>query len=309
MAELQLLEERTISGKGVLRVPDMDESFRYYVMYTDVIRDPRNQYSNYEWNPAQSFYARMVFRRSGYALFDDTIRYEKQCYQYVNDYSGQTLIAVKCAYDGILQSFVNLVNGLAGTPGGVGIFVTGVTDLIKDYENLQLGWDEVLFRCYTSAALQVRFYGLKYDTCDPDKDKKHTPPPPPPPLSKVPVDSSIGDLSPPYDPETGDDGDTDPYDGDETAPPTEACVKYSVPFSLTYNDGVGLVPVETFAIVFGIVGDYRVDSSNPTNWRLLLECQGQAGSPGDTCQLFDEYSIFEGGSDYSSVTVGEPTPI
>ena len=240
MATLESLGERIISGKGVLKVPDVDASYRYYLMLVNVIREPKNLYQSYEWNPTKSMYARLVFRRDKYVLFDDKVEYDGQCFQYINDISGQALIAVKCAYDGILQSFVNLINGLAGTPGGVGIFVEGVTDLIKDYENLDLGWDEVLFRCYSSTALQVRFYGLKYDVCDPDKDKKHRPPPPPPPLPKVPPDTPIGDISPPY--EGDDDGNTAPFDGDTSPAPPELpgvnCQAYRITVRI-FSPGIG----------------------------------------------------------------------
>jgi len=306
VAELITLGERLISGKGVLKVPDMDESFRYYMMSVNVIREPENQSISYEWNPPKAFYARLVFRRDKYVLFDDSVRYDGQLFQYVNDPCGQTLIAVKCAYDGILQSFVNLVNGIAGTPGGVGIFVTGVTDLIQDYENLSLGWDEVLFNCYSSTALQVRFFGLKYDSCDPDKDKKHTPPPPPPPLPKVPPGTPIASLSPPYDPDTDDEGNTDPYENDTTEPVTEECLKYSVSWSVTYNDGVGIATASGTTTMFGIVGDYRVDDSISNNWKLLIFNQGIVNNQFSECTTYEERPLFQGGNDYQNVVVGQP---
>ncbi len=90
-------------------------------------------------------------------------------------------------------------------------------DLIKDYEYLSLHWDEVLIKCYADTALQVRFYSLIHDTCDPDKDKKKEPPPPPPPLPKVPPGEPISSISPPYDDEEGSEN-TEPFDGDEFEP-------------------------------------------------------------------------------------------
>lgn len=263
MAEYEMLAERIISGKGVLKVPDIDESYRVLLMLVNVIREPKNLYQSFEWNPPKGMYARMTFRRDKYVLFDDKVEYDGQAFQQVLDTSGQTLIAVKCAYEGILQSFVNLVNGLAGTPGGIGIFVTGVTDLIKDYENLDLSWDEVLFQCYSSTALQVRFMGLKYDTCDPLKDKKRRPPPPPPPLPKVPPDTPIGSISEPYDPETDDDNNTEPFPGDESddtpVPPTEECVAYTVLFTVT--DTAFETPQSGDVPIWGELADWRVTYS------------------------------------------------
>jgi hypothetical protein len=284
MVSLDSLGERIISGKGVLKVPDVDESYRYYLMIVNVIREPKNLYQSFEWNPTKSLYARLVFRRDKYVLFDDKVEYDGQVYQYVNDISGQTLIAVKCAYEGILQSFVNLVGGIAGTPGGIGIFVTGVTDLIKDYENLDLGWDEVLFNCYSSTALQVRFFGAKYDFCDPDKDKKHRPPPPPPPRDKVPPDTPIEDLSPPYEEETSDDGNTDPYEGDESSefPLGEACIKYHVVCRITsptFSEGFFDVEVDCYGEIEGVGVDFE------GSWRAYIEHHGEFAPGDEGCQL------------------------
>lgn len=235
MASFELLDTRRISGRGVLKVPPAALEYRYYTMFVDLLRRPSNPYGSTDWNPTKALYARMAFRRDEYVVFDDTIDYEKQQFTYVNDISGQTLIAVKCAYEGILQSFVNLVTGLGGTPGGVGIFVTGVENKIADFKTLALGWDEVLFRCYSDTALLIRFYGANYDKCNPEEDEGDNPPPPPPPEPPLPPGTPINNLSTPYDPDTNDDGNTNPFPSDNTLdlPFGIECTVYDVSVRVT----------------------------------------------------------------------------
>jgi len=211
MADYELVEERLISGKGVLRVPDNPVKNRSAVLYLDVIREPRNKYVNLNWNPYRSRFASLVFRRDDYVIGTATMEFEQQAYDSIADISGQNLIAIKCMYEGILISFVNLAVAQ-------GFVLTSYTDLIKDYESLSLGWEEVLIQCYADTAIQARLYRLEYDFCDPDKNKQRKPPPPPPRLPKVPPGTSIGDISRPYD-DDDDDGNTVPYEGDDTPPP------------------------------------------------------------------------------------------
>ena len=219
MAEWEVIQERIISGKGVLKVPTDVVKNRAYVLFATVVRQPRNKYLNFNWNPARSRYGNMVFLREGYVINTLPIEFSKQVFDGINDISGQTLIAVKCAYEGILQTFVNLGNGLAGTPGGIGLSVTPITDLIKDYENLRLAWDEVRLQCYADTAISLRLSRLQYDVCNPDKDKDKPPPPPPPPVPPVPPGEPV-ETDKPYDEDTSDDGNTEPYPGDEPLPPT-----------------------------------------------------------------------------------------
>lgn len=212
MPELELVEERLISGKGVLRVPSAARKARYWIMYADVIRLPTNEYRELNWNPYQSLYARMVYRRDGYVQTYDYLRYTREQRTYINDITGQNLRAIKCAYEGILQTFFNLGNALA-------LPSISITNLIKDYKSLALSWDEILFSCYSNTALQIRFFKLDYDVCNEENDDSDDPPPPPPPLPPVPPGTPIGSISPPYDEGDNDDGNTDPFDGDEIEPP------------------------------------------------------------------------------------------
>ncbi len=211
MAELELIVERLVSGKGVVKLPKQDEAakIRYLILYADVARDPINRYLNYNYNPPKGRYATMTFLRNGYVIDERTLDYEKQSWDGVQDIAGQALIAVKCAYSGILQTFINLGLALALPP-------ISVTDTIKDYESLYLSWDEIRVKCYADTAVRFRLYTKDYDTCEPDKDKQDRPLPPPPPPPKVPAGTPL-EVDPPYDEDTSDDGNTDPFE-DDTIP-------------------------------------------------------------------------------------------
>lgn len=212
MPDFDLFQERTISGKGVIRVPSELKKRRAVVLYSDLLRPPKSPYYNSNYNPPQSLYGYLTFLREGYVIADTTIKYKQQSWSAVPDITAQNLIAVKCMYKGILQSFVNQNLGL-------GLTVTNVTDLIKDYEYLDLMWDEVKLVCYGSTALKLSLYALPNDKCQDDADKPRKPKKPPAPPPEVPPDEPI-DVDPPYndDPENPD-NDTDPYEGDGEIPP------------------------------------------------------------------------------------------
>lgn len=271
MADYELIEERLISGKGVLKIPEPDQKIRAAILYLDVVRFQKTGYKNLEWNPSKGVYARLAFRYKEYVIEEKLMHFERQAFPMVNDFAGQTLIAVKCAYEGLLQSFANLGVALGVTP-------VSITDLIKDYENLRQSWDEVLIYCEADAAIQARLYGIKYDTCNPDKDDDQPPPPPPPPLPPVPPGTDIGDISPPYDGDD-DDGNTNPYDGDETIPPpppwgeTDSCVRYRVTVSYAYYLGPSNPARFTETRIYWgeIQGTQQIQSG------MYVICQGQPG--------------------------------
>jgi hypothetical protein len=267
MPELELVEERLISGKGVLRVPSAARKARYWIMYADVIRLPTNEYRELNWNPYQSLYARMVYRRDGYVQTYDHIRFTREQRTYINDITGQNLRAIKCAYEGILQTFFNLGNALA-------LPSISITNLIKDYESIALSWDEILFSCYSNTALQIRFFKKDYDVCNAENDDSDDPPPPPPPLPPVPPGTSIGSISPPYE----NDPDTDPFEGDESEPPPleppgEACIKYRVNIQHASIFAPGFAIREI--ICYGEIGEPLITPSGAAN-ALQLPCRGYA---------------------------------
>lgn len=212
VADWETVQERTVSGKGVLKVPSDGVRGRAFILFCTVVRKPPSPYLNLNWNPPKSRYGTLCFLRQGYLIDSRAVEFEKQVWDGINDISGQTLLAVKCAYDGILESFLNLARGLAGTPGGIGLTTISVEDSIKDYENLLLSWDEIRVQCYADTALSLRLDALEYDVCDENKNKKKKPPPPPD-IPSVPSGTPV-DVDSPYDDGNNDDGNTDPYPGD-----------------------------------------------------------------------------------------------
>jgi hypothetical protein len=233
MAEWQLIETRLISGSGVLKVPDISKKFRATILYCDLVRPPTSPFLNRNWNPPRGKYAFLTFVRNQYVISDASMDYDRQSYDGIQDIAGQTLIAVKCAYDGILQTFVNLSIALAATPGGVGLQPISKVDLIKDYENLANSWQEVRIKCYADTAIQARLYSLKYDSCTADRDDEKPPPPPPPPPARIPAGTPINNISSPYDPFTDDGGNTQPAPiDDEGGEPTD-CTNVIIYFRYT----------------------------------------------------------------------------
>lgn len=278
--ELEQNAERLISGTGVLRLNPQSGDTRYVRIYIDVIRFPKEPYLSNKYSPQRSRYATMSAMRQDYVIAEMTIDYAKRSFDFVHDLTGQNLIAVKCQYKGVLESFVNLGTAL-------GLTVTQVEDKIKDYAFLDNSWDELQFRCEPGVALQVRAWTLQYDDDCESADKKK-PPPPPPPLPPVPPGMPIGDISPPYpdDPTTS----PDPLDS-ELFPPEppdegEECQSYRVTYNFINTSGTFI-----FRDV-AIFGKYKETLTftevSPDTYEVRMPCQG-AISFG--CQPFGDYVI------------------
>ncbi len=217
MAEYELIESRTISGKGVLKIPADKKKNRAFILCADVVRPPKNSYGNFNYNPVRGKYGFLTFLRGGYVINSTSVDYKKQAYDGVNDSSGQTLIAIKCMYRGIMDMFDRLENALVLPP-------LTTEDLIKEYENLRLSWDECRLVCYADTVLQLRLFRIKYDVCVAEIDDDSAPPPPPPPRTPVDPGTPIDDLDPPYDDDTNDDGNTQPFPGDAFPDAPTPCV-------------------------------------------------------------------------------------
>lgn len=234
MADFETIQERNISGSGVLRVPSDIQKRRLVILYASVIRKPKSQYLNLNYIPPRSRYAFLTFMRNGYVVGEGAMEFEQQSYDTVSDITSQNLIAIKCAYEGILQTFTNFALAMGLAP-------ISVVDLIKDYEYLSLGWDEVRVKCYADTAINLKLVRLPHDACDPQKDKPRKPPPPPPPPPPVPPGTPIEGIDPPYDDPDNPDNVTQPYPGDEPPPPPDEppgqqCIKYSFTLSVYERD-------------------------------------------------------------------------
>lgn len=257
MAEFKTIAERTVSGKGLLRVPKDEKKRRLVILYGSLVRPPKARYANLNYDPYKGTLAFLTFHRNKHVIDSATMEFESQSWDTVTDITSQNLIAIKCMYEGVLQSFVNLITAMSFTPGGIGIQPISVTDLIKDYEYLDLAWDEVRIKCYADAAINFKLQMLPHDTCDPEKDKPRKPPPPPPPPPKVPPGTPLTDISPPYEDEEDPDDFTEPFEGDASKPPPqgEACVEYDV--SIIVYQIVG-EPIPLTFRLFGEIGEAGV---------------------------------------------------
>lgn len=264
----ELIQERLISGKGVLKVPEDKQKVRTYILYVDVIREPKSKYLNLAYNPGRSRYGTINFFRNGYVIGSVPVEYPRQSFDGVNDISGQVLNAVKCAYTGTLESF----NRLAGA---LGLTVLPYTDLIRGYENLRLSWTEARVVCYADTALQVRLYSTEYDICGESEDKDQPPPPPPPPLPPVPPGTPIGSLSPPYEEDDSDEGNTEPYDGDESEPDEPEFPVCSI-VAVVVN--LKIEGFSAFNSTYRVYAEYGGVRINPASeFSLQIFCQGAAG--------------------------------
>jgi len=194
MAIYQLIEERIISGLGTIRLPEEQSVLdsRVLILLCEAIRPATNRFINNEWFPPRELYARMVFRRAGVVLKSAKMEFPDQMWLDYADMGGQALIAVQCAYKGILQTFFNLGNAL-NLPS------ISIQNDIADYTRLHPAWDEVVFNCYADSAIRASLYSLPYENCGTDSGLSQTPFIPPTPPVQVPPGEPI-EVSEPYQP-------------------------------------------------------------------------------------------------------------
>lgn len=302
MAEYTLEQDRLISGKGVFKLQADAKKFRHAYILLDVVRDPKNRYINRNYNPVRGKYAFLTFRKDGYVVSQASMEFEKQRFDVVSDITSQNLIAIKCAYDGVLQTFVNLSIALGSTPGGAGLMPLSKTDLIKDYDYLSLNWDEMLINCYADTAVQVRWYSLLHDSCSADRDDKKEPPPPPPPRPKVPAGTPLSNISPPYDSTNSDSGNTSPFPGDTTPPVFAACSRVRVTFRFRLQ---GMSADQTSeVIVFAPVGEsITIKSGDAKVAQMPHRGQSPTGSSSEQCLAYQLRDLVSFTSNIISITL------
>lgn len=209
---LELVQTRVISGKGILIIPEEYRTARDFVLVLDILRLPSQQYLNFAYNPPKGGFGLLTFNRNGRTLFSEQMIFDPQEWDYQNDPSGQTLIAIKCAYSGILDTFVNLGNALA-------LSSISVTNNTTEMSFSQTIWDTVKAKCYADTQIKLRLYARQWDECG-EEPIKFSPPLPPDdnPPTKKPPGTPATDNSPPYNSETNDNGDTSYNPIDTTAP-------------------------------------------------------------------------------------------
>lgn len=161
MAEILFIAERRLSGTGLIIPDPTDLIHRRYTLFADIIRKPKTPYLSRDSEPPKTYYGVINLMKNGYVTQTFKIEYDAQMWNFDADISGQTLIAVKCAYLGTLETFLNLGVKLNLQP-----FV--VDNTIANYKNLPLEWDSIIVKCFADCAIQFVLKAIPYDSCSQD---------------------------------------------------------------------------------------------------------------------------------------------
>lgn len=297
---IELLQKRKISGRGILRLSPEDKGFKYYRLYLDVVRRPKNEFINLNWNPHRGKYAFVSFMKQDRVLSRFALESLSEELQFIPDVAGQMQLMAKCMVDMQNESFINL---------GVRLGLPPIQNdnLIKEFLSLDIGWDEARIVCYADTAVELALYGQEYDVCaEPDKrqDPGGEPIPPPPP---IPPGTPIEDISEPYDDES-DDENSIPHPLDDLPepppppPPVSGVRRILVTVSLSAAYGGGTQVHEKYA---DIPYHFEKDATNHTlYWYTYTE-----SFPGSGVMLEAQTVLASGGqggpSYYTGFTVND----
>lgn len=261
----EIIETRTISGKGILIVPEDKRNWRNYTLVASVLRNPLNQYIDLNFNPPRRVLGNLTFERGGNVTRVEPVQFDPQSWDFINDGAAQNLYTLQCIYTGVLQSFENLGTAL-------GLTVTSVENKVAEFASLELVWDTIKLVCYADTQIKLELYATDFWTCS--GDQKKTDPPPakkPTPEPKKPPGTPAEDNSPPYD-GNNDDGNSSDFPGDrppdpEPPPPGQTPgVNYTVTFTWDLLDAsMNIIQTNNFSgTVRGPVVDYGT-SNNLSN--------------------------------------------
>lgn len=171
----------------------------------------------------------MTLRRAGIVQGELIQEYPSQQFWDYFDPGGQTLVAIQCAYKGILQTFFNLGNSLS-------LPSISVQNAIADYSRLTPTWDECVIVCYSDTAIKVSLLQLVYDSCGEDSGTTLLPPIIEPPSEFFEPGEPIL-VSPPYD-ENDESEPYAPFEGDfNEVPPPPIINCQVIPVNLQYKFG------------------------------------------------------------------------
>ena len=275
MSEYELIEERLISGTGVMRITQ-DADFRDIVIYAEVVRLPINLYQNLNFDPPKGFYAHIQQMYDGYVVSSADMNFENEMIRIIPDVCKQVMIGLKCIDNNIVNMLTLLGDDITGVEYS---FFPQLTEMTSR----PLLVDELVFSCYTDTALRVSQYGLKVVKCTPERDDVPPKPRKPDPIDKLPPGSPIGDISPPYDEE---DNFTKPADIDESVPDPDPnpdlpagdeCQRVRCTSAITTTTNGREVRSE---VVYGPVTEFFLNPSGGpdgnTRDAILLTCRGLA---------------------------------
>lgn len=209
MKQYEFIEDRLISGEGLLRLPQ-DPKYREFLVYIDIFRNPSTQYLNLTFVPPKGFYAHMQYMFNGYVLDSRDINFAQTFFKITPDLNKQTLIALKCIDEHMTNMLSLIGNSLNETQ-------FTFFEVLKEFNSSPFTLDQLVFSCYTDTALKATLYGLEVQNCDPAEVDQPPPPPKPEPTDPVPPGVPITNITPPYD---ADDDFTIPNDIDDSEPPT-----------------------------------------------------------------------------------------
>lgn len=239
--EFELIEDRLVSGQGVLKIP-ADDDYRYFRIYIDVIRFPSINYLNFTYPNDRTVYARVNMMVKNYVYGEFLLRYEQVAFDYdPREKAGYLGPPLACSFQAVYDQLSVIATALGLPPGPPGTPIP--------FEAVKTGVDAYWFECRDETALQIRLYGVKDDiVCPEGQPTPKTPPPPPLPFPPVPPGDPI-EVDPPYEdtPDFTDDF-TDPFEGDEETTPGEQdidppagadCQRVEVNARVTIPDGQG----------------------------------------------------------------------
>jgi hypothetical protein len=268
--QFELIETRTISGRGILRFPDEDD-YRHFYVYVDVVRYPLVDFSNSKWNPDRSEYAKLGWIIDEYIVREDVLNYGRQRFDWAVDPTGYLASYLVCAFGGVI-GYLDYLAPFIPAPA----LVSDPTNPLFAHPLKYLP-SRLNIVCRESTAVEVSLFGLKYDVRCPDATPTPKRPPDlPEPTAITPSGSPIL-VSRPYD-EIDDNGNTIPFREDESPPPPpeipgEACVKYIV--TIEYEQRFG-DPLTTKQIIcYGEIGEPFIAPSGGAN-AVVLPCRGYA---------------------------------
>jgi hypothetical protein len=265
---------RTISGKGIITIPEDYFSALQIYLYVQVLREPLNPSRNYTWNPDRSFYAHIAFCIDDFVLREEDVNFNSQVYELHNGQESQNLLSLICAYDGILDSFVSVGNVIGVT--------LSRTNLIKSHPYLRSQINRIRFECFADSALVLTLRGTSLDKCALEDGDSTPPPPPPLPVELVPPGEPV--MTSPAEDGDNDGGDTLPFPGDEPDLPIfpgEPCQRYLVRYSVS-GSGVSTPGIRETVLASPIIAfEIRPNDADPNTATIYAECNGLAGTGGE----------------------------
>ena len=306
--ELELREERIISGIGSLRVPDV-ATIRYARLNIDVVRMVTEPHLSKKFTPNRSRFCTLSFMKNGYVIAEEVVDYRRRQFDWQPGLWHQNLAGIQCSYEGLLQSFFNLGVALQLQP------VTKEND-VAPWRPINTFWDEVQVTCEGTTAVQLRLYIQALEDCDGQDDNiPDEPPPPDLPEPLIPPFFPI-EVSPPYDPDDPDEPyapiPTDSLPEPPNPFPQEPCQRYEVRVR-RYDDGIA----GSVSIFSNVRAPFRCfPVSDDPNFSIDTNPGGAIGLESSSCSgdtVTSEYGssslIVSGGTAIRRCEITRVTPV